>query len=152
MTESTSLTLQCPAPNLDMPTRAERPAWRRAPDLREVAEGRRLIARGHAGPSVREMQSFLNWSLDLRPALATDGRVGKKTETAIRAFQEKNGLEVDGIIGDETFAAMSAELARDILIHPAYDDINPGQQEEMGRASLDTTTPYDRWNRLAPEV
>jgi len=35
-----------------------------------------------------------------------DGIFGYKTETAVKKFQEKNGLKVDGKVGNQTFAAL----------------------------------------------
>ena len=42
--------------------------------------------------------------------LAVDGIVGKNTEHAIRAFQEKHGLEADGIVGPKTLAALEKAI------------------------------------------
>lgn len=35
-----------------------------------------------------------------------DGRLGRQTKKAIKAFQRKNGLTADGVIGDKTWAAL----------------------------------------------
>ena len=35
-----------------------------------------------------------------------DGRLGKKTRTAIKEFQKKNGLATDGVVGERTWAAL----------------------------------------------
>ena len=37
-----------------------------------------------------------------------DGRLGKKTRSAVKAFQRKNHLTADGVIGDRTWAALRA--------------------------------------------
>ena len=37
-----------------------------------------------------------------------DGKLGKKTKTAIKAFQKKNGLTADGVIGEKTWSALKA--------------------------------------------
>jgi hypothetical protein len=47
---------------------------------------------------------------DLQEAL-TDGTYGEQTEAAVVAFQEANGLAVDGRVGPETAAALNAALA-----------------------------------------
>ncbi len=39
------------------------------------------------------------------------GKVGAKTEAAIKAFQRKNGLTVDGVAGADTLAAIAAKLS-----------------------------------------
>ncbi len=51
---------------------------------------------------------------DLQAALArtgydpgsVDGRMGKKTKSAIKAFQKKNGLKADGVVGEKTWALL----------------------------------------------
>ena len=42
---------------------------------------------------------------------AADGTFGEQTESAVVAFQEANGLAVDGRVGPETAAALNAALA-----------------------------------------
>jgi putative chitinase len=58
-------------------------------------------------PDVRGLQEqlvALGYSLDV------DGRKGPKTEKAIRAFQRKAGIPVDGVAGAVTRAALAAAL------------------------------------------
>ncbi len=35
-----------------------------------------------------------------------DGRLGKKTRSAIKAFQRQHGLTADGVVGEKTWAAL----------------------------------------------
>ncbi len=35
-----------------------------------------------------------------------DGRLGKKTRSAIKSFQKKNHLTADGVVGEKTWAAL----------------------------------------------
>jgi hypothetical protein len=52
-----------------------------------------------AGQHVRELQALLNaWG----SSLACDGDFGPATDTAVRAYQARYGLAVDGIVGSET--------------------------------------------------
>ena len=37
-----------------------------------------------------------------------DGKLGKKTKSAIKAFQRKQGLTSDGVIGEKTWSALKA--------------------------------------------
>ncbi len=60
-------------------------------------------------PYVRWIQESLNRILGLR--LAVDGNAGPATRSAIRAFQQKQGLAADGIAGSKTDAALRAALA-----------------------------------------
>ena len=63
-----------------------------------------MVAYGSQGSAVRQLQSELNkrgYSLD------EDGIFGKKTRSAVRDYQKKNGLTmVDGIAGDETWGSL----------------------------------------------
>ena len=62
-----------------------------------------LIRRGDTGEYVEKAQRYLNkWNYSLE----TDGIFGKKTEAAVIDFQTKKRLEVDGIVGPITWAAL----------------------------------------------
>ena len=37
-----------------------------------------------------------------------DGRLGKKTRSAVKAFQKKNKLTADGVVGEKTWAALKS--------------------------------------------
>ncbi len=43
--------------------------------------------------------------------LKADGIYGTLTQQAVSAFQQENGLTVDGIVGAQTAAALNAALA-----------------------------------------
>lgn len=55
---------------------------------------------------VRWIQQSLNRIMGLR--LAADGRIGPKTRSAIRSFQQRRGLRTDGVVGDQTERALIA--------------------------------------------
>ena len=60
---------------------------------------------GQAGATVKSAQQRLN----LKGAtLSADGKFGSKTTTAVRNFQSINGLSVDGVIGQNTWAKLYA--------------------------------------------
>lgn len=67
---------------------------------------RGTLRRGAAGPEVRQLQELLNLA-GSRPRLPTTGLYGEMTEQSVRYFQSTNGLPVDGILGTNTFAALS---------------------------------------------
>ena len=72
--------------------------------------------RGSTGSTVSEIQQKLkNWGYY---SGEVDGIFGSRTEAAVRLFQQKNGLAVDGKVGTQTLAAlgMSAGSA-----HPGAD-------------------------------
>lgn len=53
---------------------------------------------------IRWVQQSLNKVLGLR--LAVDGKLGPQTRSAIRSFQQKQGLAVDGVVGPKIQAAL----------------------------------------------
>jgi putative chitinase len=62
------------------------------------------VARGDRGDRVEEMQALLRVA---GYPVTVDGRFGPGTETAVKIFQRRAGLEVDGIAGEKTFAALA---------------------------------------------
>ena len=66
-----------------------------------------LYKRGSSGATVREIQTRLkNWGYY---SGNVDGIYGSQTEKAVRYFQSKNGLSVDGQVGDLTLAALGMQ-------------------------------------------
>jgi hypothetical protein len=63
-----------------------------------------VLSLGDRGPDVRELQEQLN----ARGAgLEVDGIFGRNTQAAVMAFQAESGLEVDGIAGRATWQALA---------------------------------------------
>ncbi|HXV19004.1 MAG TPA: peptidoglycan-binding domain-containing protein [Candidatus Omnitrophota bacterium] len=59
-----------------------------------------------SGVSVKQVQrALLNKGYDPGPV---DGKMGKKTKSAIKQFQRSNNLKADGIIGQRTWSRLSA--------------------------------------------
>ena len=62
------------------------------------------VSYGSKGSDVTELQKLLNkngYSLD------EDGVFGSKTQSAVRDYQKKNNLAVDGIVGNNTWGALT---------------------------------------------
>ncbi len=57
------------------------------------------------GDSVRLLQELLNKA---GYELIVDGDFGKKTENAVKDFQKKNNLIIDGIVGTKTWMKLNA--------------------------------------------
>ena len=67
------------------------------------------LRRGSRGDSVSQIQFWLSeisQGVSGIPAPAVDGIFGAGTEAAVRAFQEKYGLTVDGVVGAATWNAI----------------------------------------------
>lgn len=63
------------------------------------------LRRGNSGAAVTELQRAL--ARDGFDPGAVDGKFGPATERAVRAFQKANGLDVDGVVGPMTRAALA---------------------------------------------
>ena len=55
---------------------------------------------------------------------AIDGIYGPKTKAAVKYFQQKNGLTVDGIVGKQTAAALGMSLSSTSSSSQASSDLN----------------------------
>lgn len=65
------------------------------------------IAKGSKGEAVQALQRLLStYGYSLGTKNPFDGDFGTKTDTAVRAYQKENGLEVDGIVGVKTWAKL----------------------------------------------
>lgn len=68
-----------------------------------------LYKKGSSGAAVSEIQTRLkNWGYYNGDV---DGVYGSQTEKAVRWFQQKNGLNVDGQVGDQTLAALGMPVS-----------------------------------------
>lgn len=81
------------------------PGWWPAPSLRDVADGKALLALGHEGESVEVLQARL-MQLGHLPKGTPDGQYGTDTYKAVAAFQKSKGLADDGIVGHDTVVAL----------------------------------------------
>jgi hypothetical protein len=72
-----------------------------------AAVGRPTIAKGATGQAVEDLQLKLKTAYPLyAKALVVDGDFGAKTDAAVREFQRRAGLTVDGIVGPKTWAKL----------------------------------------------
>lgn len=68
--------------------------------------GSRTLRKGNEGEDVKELQeNLIQLGYDLGTS-GTDGIFGAKTEKAVKEFQKKYNLEVDGIFGKASFEKM----------------------------------------------
>lgn len=75
-----------------------------------------LLKKGNRGKDVQTLQRALH--------LLDDGIFGQLTEDAVKEFQKSHGLNVDGIVGDKTWAAIcgsslikSKRIINEIIVH-----------------------------------
>ena len=61
------------------------------------------LRNGSRGPVVKALQQMLGM-----PPAEQDGIYGPKTEAAVRKFQQRAGIQVDGIAGGQTQSALAA--------------------------------------------
>lgn len=74
-----------------------------APALSTVVGQGGVIQRGMTGESVKDLQRLLN----ARGArLDVDGDFGPRTQEAVRAFQQRAGVSVDGAVGSQTLRSL----------------------------------------------
>ena len=67
------------------------------------------LKKGHNGDSVKKLQNLLLlWNPNCLPECGADADFGKETHNAVKAFQSAFKLEVDGIVGPLTWAALNA--------------------------------------------
>ena len=63
----------------------------------------RTLRVGNIGLGVQKFQQYLNELIAPNPRLVVDGNFGQNTKRAVETFQALNGLNVDGIIGNNTW-------------------------------------------------
>ena len=76
------------------------------PDPGPAVTGLPVLQRGDTGETVRALQFLLNGRGCSCGVYGADGDLGPATEAAILAFQRRNKLEDDGIVGPATWAKL----------------------------------------------
>ena len=71
-----------------------------------------ILKRGMSGEAVRQVQVALG--------VTADGKFGVLTEQAVKDFQRKNGLVVDGIVGDKTLSLLLPKSPDEAFIVKGY--------------------------------
>jgi peptidoglycan hydrolase-like protein with peptidoglycan-binding domain len=102
-----------PATAEDPEPEYEPPAADREPTLRPGDDS--------ADGWVEYLQEMLNQLCDPKPNLTRNGKYDAATVKAVRAFQKQCGLQVDGIVGDQTWAMMRHSKRE----RPGTDSLKP---------------------------
>jgi len=122
--------------------------WSRAPSLDAVAEGRSVLRFGHRGSSVEEVQRFLNQHLPEGGLLEVDGYFGPETEAKLQAFQKRQSIRVDGIVGQETSRAMADVVMRGLVVDQRFSSL-PDEVQQSALNRLEETSSSQARRRLA---
>ncbi len=83
-----------------------------APTPPSPSTRRPVLRRGSRGGAVGDLQARLNMWLMAQGAqsglgqLAVDGVFGSRTQDVVRAYQQAQGLRVDGVVGSQTWARL----------------------------------------------
>lgn len=103
------------------------------------------INKGDRGPVITEYQvKLINLGYNL-PIYGADGIFGSETESAVKQFQTKNSITVDGIIGEKT-SWLIDELSHEVkytyssqykLTHPYMKDGIIGEIQHYVGANID---------------
>ena len=75
-----------------------------APAVTEDELDMNLLKLGSKGPEVKTLQRLLNAILQVR--LEVDGDFGKLTQNVVKIYQDKRKLEVDGVVGNDTWTQL----------------------------------------------
>lgn len=84
--------------------------------LKPSANDRPMLREGSEGEAVKTMQEMLEKLKYDLGEYGVDGDFGPDTEKAVKSFQKASRLEVDGICGPKTWAALEAATYRYVVI------------------------------------
>ncbi|MFE9642124.1 peptidoglycan-binding protein [Nocardiopsis alba] len=71
-----------------------------------IPSGTPVLRKGHTGTRVRQLQRALIKSGEKLPKYQDDGSFGTETQNALKSFQRKAGITVDGAYGPKSAAAL----------------------------------------------
>src|SRR5262249_36703676 len=79
-------------------------------ELKDVLNKRKLLRAGSKGDAVRRVQQALLGEGYELPKFGADGVFGKETASAVKEFQTRWRMKVDGIVGDQTLGLLDAHV------------------------------------------
>ena len=121
--------------------------------LSDGSWGGTALRTGSTGSAVEQVQFWLNTLAQYEsalPSLSVDGRYGAATASAVRAFQRRYGLTVDGVVGRETWNAIYNEF-RSIQSDNGTPTAYPGTALREG-ASGQNVRLVQFWLKIAHTV
>lgn len=100
---------------------------------------------GSASPAVKKLQRELeDFGFDLGSA-GVDGRFGPQTKAAVRKFQKKYGLKIDGKVGKKTLKAMLRVAKR--RAKREQDPISADEESFSEHAKSKRRKQTEKWSR-----
>lgn len=114
-------------PEAKKPEAADKPEEAKKPEEKKGGSGPRLDP-GAWGDPVKKLQERLA-ELGFDPQGA-DGALGPNTQAAIRAFQQANNLEADGIVGPDTWNALGVSVEGLVQGNGSGPRLDPGVSGE----------------------
>ena len=110
-----------------------------------------LIQRGSRGPDAALVQTWLNGVRDQctwYAELTADGNFGLKSENAVREFQLKNNMNVDGKVGQNTWNVLYAKYTAKHGLNVPY----PGVPLRSGSAGGTVRLVQQKLNSLGEKL
>jgi hypothetical protein len=129
--------------NPDVRKFTESANYKKEPSVEDITSGKATLRRGHTGPQVLELQKRLN-AEGANPPLVEDGRLGPKTEAALRTYQKKNNLKPDGNVDKDDLAMIKAPSSKTISEQEAFKSLNADTKIEVTKALDAAKTPEAR--------
>lgn len=77
-----------------------------------IPDGNPLTRKGHTGTRVRQLQQALIKSGEKLTKYQDDGSFGTETQNALKSFQRKAGITVDGVYGPKSERALRRLISR----------------------------------------
>lgn len=100
------------------------------------------ISYGSSGDEVKKLQKMLN---NNGYSLSVDGQFGSKTQSAVKDYQKKTGLSVDGIVGNKTWGMLNKKASAS---NSASTSVNNSNTSTV-KAPVETKRPvYTKSNGL----
>lgn len=96
------------------------------------------VSYGSSGSDVRELQKKLN---ENGYSLEVDGQFGSKTQAAVKDYQKKNNLQVDGIAGKNTWGSLSKAVAPQTTTQKTPAQPSPYEQAMQNLQAAQGKTP-----------
>ena len=116
-----------------------------------------LIQKGSYGPDEALVQTWLNGVRDqcsYYPALTIDGRFGTRSENAVKEFQLRNNMNMDGKVGANTWNVLYAKYTMSggtiRLIQQKLNTLGEkiGTDGKFGSRTADAVQRFQRRNGL----